>query len=94
MNLAVTCPESDRACEQPRIASIRATITSVLRSSGYRALWNLYCDVSEDGVVTITGTLPSYHLKQMAQTAILRLAQVREVRNLVEVRRVEYRTGE
>jgi hypothetical protein len=89
MKLAVTCPESDQECQQQRTVSIRATLVSVLRASGYRSLWNLGCDVNEDGVVTITGILPSYHLKQMAQTAILRVAQVRQVRNLVEVRRAE-----
>jgi hypothetical protein len=94
MNPTVTCPESDQDQQPPRTASLRATVVTVLRSSGYRPLWNLRCDVNEDGVVTLTGTLPSYHLKQIAQTGILRLAEVRRVRNLVEVRRAEYRAGE
>jgi len=56
----------------------------LLSSSGYSLLRRLQCRVS-DGVVTIWGTVPSFFLKQMAQEAVMKLAQVREVKNLVEV---------
>jgi hypothetical protein len=39
-----------------------------------------------DGVVTISGFVPSFFLKQLAQEAVLCLPQVRQVRNLVVVR--------
>ncbi len=56
----------------------------LLCSSGYSLLQKLHCQV-RDGVVTIWGRVPSFFLKQMAQEAVLKLAQVREVKNLVEV---------
>jgi hypothetical protein len=58
--------------------------TEALRSSGYRPLGGLRCQVC-DGVVTVSGVVPSFHLKQLAQAAVLKLAAVRGVRNLVEV---------
>ncbi len=60
-----------------------------LCSTGYRPLRSLRCAVAA-GVVTISGSVPSFFLKQMAQEAVLRLDQVREVRNLVEVWAAEY----
>ncbi len=62
--------------------------TDVLRSSGYGQLKRLRCQVVA-GVVTILGTVPSFFLKQLAQESILRLDQVRQIRNLVQVRRAE-----
>ena len=65
-----------------------AAITA-LRSSGYGLLTKLQCE-SAAGVVTISGAVPSFFLKQLAQEAVLRLAHVREVRNMVQVRRVDF----
>lgn len=59
-----------------------------LRSTGYRLLDQLDCEVV-DGVVTLLGVVPSFFLKQLAQEAVLPLNHVREVKNLVEVRREE-----
>ena len=56
-----------------------------LCSTGYRSLRRLGCTVAA-GVVTISGCVPSYFLKQMAQEAVMRLDHVRKVRNLVIVR--------
>lgn len=55
-----------------------------LRTCGYRAISQLGC-VVKDGVVILTGVLPSYFLKQVAQAAIQRL-DVRGIENLVDVR--------
>jgi osmotically-inducible protein OsmY len=55
-----------------------------LRSSGYRHLGNLECEVRDD-LVILTGMLPSFYLKQVAQTIAMGVDQVREVRNVVEV---------
>jgi hypothetical protein len=74
------CPEGDAE------AALLAAVLAALRGSGYRPLWQLHCEVI-GSVVAVSGVVPSYHLKQVTQTAILRLPQVREVRNLVEVRR-------
>jgi hypothetical protein len=64
---------------------IRAAATAAFGSAQYAALRSLTCLVSE-GVAEITGTVPSFYLKQMAQAAVLQLPGVRSVRNLVEVR--------
>lgn len=58
----------------------------LLRSSGYRSLSSLRCEIAGD-VVVISGEVRSYYLKQVAQTVILQAQKVKEVRNLVEVRR-------
>jgi osmotically-inducible protein OsmY len=39
----------------------------------------------EDGTLTLTGTLPSYYLKQMLQTVVQRVPGVLHIRNQVEV---------
>jgi hypothetical protein len=73
--------------ESPAEADDRlcAAAAARLRASGHRPLWSLRCEV-RGGVVVLSGVLPSFYLKQMAQTVLLRLEQLREVRNLVEVR--------
>ncbi len=63
---------------------LRTTALKLLQSSGFAALRRLRCEVTE-AVVIVHGIVPSYYLKQMAQTAILRLDGIRGVRNLVEV---------
>jgi osmotically-inducible protein OsmY len=55
-----------------------------LRSNAYLALKNVSCDY-HDGVLTLRGCLPSYFLKQMAQTAVARLDGVRQVVNEIVV---------
>jgi hypothetical protein len=76
MILAATQAESSNLLHDAVIAA--------LRSSGYRLLGNLECEVRED-LVTLTGVLPSFYLKQVAQTIAMGVAQVREVRNGVKV---------
>jgi hypothetical protein len=65
--------------------SLRTAAMSLLQSSGYAALRGLRCEVT-DSVVIVQGVVPSYFLKQMAQTVIRRLDGIETVRNLVEVR--------
>jgi osmotically-inducible protein OsmY len=55
-----------------------------LRSNSYLALKNVSCEHSE-GVLTLRGCLPSYYLKQMAQTAVARLDGVQRIVNEIEV---------
>jgi hypothetical protein len=63
---------------------MHALAAEVLAKSNYGALRNLNCRVAS-GVVEITGTVPNFYLKQMAQEAVLRLEPC-SVRNLIEVR--------
>lgn len=56
----------------------------VLAESGYSDLRKLRCDC-HDGVMSIRGHLPSYFLKQMAQTLVSRIQGVRRVSNQILV---------
>lgn len=69
----------------PGDGHIRAAAVAALNSAQYSALRNLTCHVV-DGTAEITGTVPSYYLKQLAQTAVAQLPGVLHVRNLVVVR--------
>ena len=53
-----------------------------LQSSGYRELQSVSCEYSL-GVLTLSGRIPSFYLKQVAQTLIQDL--VDEIRNRLEV---------
>ena len=57
----------------------------VLSQSGYVALRKLNCACS-NGVVSLSGNVPSFFLKQMAQTLVAQLKGVRRVDNQVKVR--------
>jgi osmotically-inducible protein OsmY len=57
---------------------------SRLRSNGYLAMKNVSCDY-RDGILTLRGCVPSYFLKQMAQTAVARLPGVERVVNDIVV---------
>lgn len=56
----------------------------ILTESGYGDLRRLRCEC-HDGVVSIRGRLPSYFLKQMAQTLVSRLSGIRGVNNQIKV---------
>jgi len=65
-----------------RDRQIYVAAREVLSSSKYGALRSLNCSVHE-GVVEISGTVSTFYLKQLAQTAMMQLNS--QVRNLVEV---------
>lgn len=55
-----------------------------LRHSFYLELRNVSCDFHE-GVLTIRGRVPSYHLKQLAQALLCEIEGVLELNNQLEV---------
>ena len=63
---------------------MRAAAATALAASKYGPLRKLDCRVS-DGVVEITGSVPSFYLKQLAQAAVLQLYPASVIRNLVRV---------
>jgi osmotically-inducible protein OsmY len=69
---------------EPQDHSIRENVTRVLLATGYAPLRSIQCDVS-DGVVELTGSVPSFYVKQLAQTAVLRLRQIRGINNRLRV---------
>jgi hypothetical protein len=69
---------------------LRIAALKLLQSSSYTTLRRLRCEVM-DAVVIVHGILPSYYLKQVAQTIVLRLEGIEGVMNLVEVRGIDSR---
>jgi hypothetical protein len=55
-----------------------------LRGNSYLALKNVSCDY-RDGTLTLRGCLPTYYLKQVAQTAVAGLDGVQRIVNLIQV---------
>ena len=78
--LAVPTHESSPAQDEAICAAAR----NALRYSGYRVHENLCCEV-RDGVVTLSGAVTSFYLKQMAQAALSKLPMIQAVSNLVTV---------
>jgi len=66
---------------------IRTTALAALRPTGYGSLARLGCEVT-GGVAHISGTVPSYYLKQKAQAALLAVGDIKCVDNMAEVRGV------
>jgi osmotically-inducible protein OsmY len=57
-----------------------------LHQSGYAALAFVACHVQGDAIV-LDGSVPTYHLKQLAQAIVRRVDGVRRIDNRLEVRR-------
>ena len=64
--------------------AIRREAEARLRRSGYLALRDVACE-ARDGVVHLRGHLPTYDLKQVAQSVASGVAGVRRVVNHIEV---------
>ena len=62
-----------------------AAARGLLGSSGYRPLAHLNCEV-RDGRAVLSGVVPTFYLKQLAQALLLRLGDLQGVQNRVEVR--------
>jgi len=56
----------------------------ILRNSSYHAIRFLSCTF-DNGVLTLGGRLPSFHLKQVAQSAVQGIEGVQRVENRIEV---------
>ena len=64
--------------------SLDTLVADALASGGYSALRYVRCETHGDRV-TLSGSVPSYHLKQMAQTLAMRVAGSCQVQNRIEV---------
>lgn len=62
----------------------RERVVEAIASLGYPSLGGVDCEVAGDRIV-LSGSVPSYHLKQMAQVAALRVAGPGRVDNRVVV---------
>jgi osmotically-inducible protein OsmY len=68
--------------EQDR--SLLHQVRRVLQGTGFEALCRVDCCV-ENGTVVLSGDVPSFYCKQIAQTAVLELEDVRRVENRLRV---------
>ena len=60
-------------------------VKSAFRRHGYTQLERVACQ-AQNNTVILTGELPTYHLKQVAQTIALSVPQVNQVDNRIIVR--------
>jgi hypothetical protein len=68
------CPSSPAAID----------LQEQLRNSPYRSVRQLVCYTSKDCVI-VSGTVPSYYLKQVAQSLTMRIVGLGQVRNDIQV---------
>ncbi|MBP88940.1 MAG: hypothetical protein CMJ64_19865 [Planctomycetaceae bacterium] len=64
---------------------IEETARVRLRHSSYRAIRNVTCRLDVEGVLHLRGSVPTYHYKQLAQTAVAGIIGLKEVANEIEV---------
>lgn len=87
--MPVTGATHNRPCHHRPHVTVRSEFckaaVSRLAGSGYLPLRKVRCEENE-GVLTISGTVPSYYLKQIAQTLVATVEGVTRVENRLEVR--------
>ena len=65
-------------------SSLLDEIRSRLRSSSHPRLRHVECEYHE-GIVILRGRVPTYYLKQLAQSVVLSHSKVEELVNQIEV---------
>lgn len=70
---------------KPRQLANSSDVRSEPATSGYPGLRRVHCECYE-GIVVLSGTVPSYFLKQVAQTLVGALEGVMHIENRLEVR--------
>ena len=68
-----------------RVGDLKDRIVEALNNSGYAALSLVGCEVDNNRVI-LRGSVPSYHLKQLAQEHALRVEGIGRLENRLEVR--------
>jgi len=88
MTTSATPPQTVRRLDPPsqdQDDRLRSAAVDRLSASGYLLLRRVRCDVA-GGVVTLSGAVPSFHLKQVAHAVLMNVEDVQRVNNLLEVR--------
>jgi len=67
-----------------QVEDIEETARVRLQHSPYRAIRRVTCQFT-DGELTIYGNVPTYHYKQLAQTAVTGIDGVTQIVNNIEV---------
>jgi hypothetical protein len=68
----------------PAKTGVEATAEARLRQASYVALHHVSCRL-HDGVLTLRGRVPSYYLKQIAQTLLYSIEGVLKINNELDV---------
>ncbi len=63
---------------------VESKARQLLGESNYLALRRLSCEF-HDGHLVLSGRVPTYYLKQVAQTLVRQLPQVRQIENRLDV---------
>ncbi|MBI3463443.1 MAG: BON domain-containing protein [Planctomycetes bacterium] len=72
------------AARENPLAAATAAALNALRTSPYLPLRSLKCS-ERRGVITIQGSVPTYYLKQLAQTLVRQIPTSRRIENQIEV---------
>jgi osmotically-inducible protein OsmY len=80
-------------CLTPGPTDVADQARALLLRNPYLALKNVNCEY-RDGVLTLRGYLPSYYLKQIAQTIVAGLEGVERLVNAIEVVATSHRRTE
>lgn len=68
----------------PARAEVTRRAERMLRQCGYRPLSEVRCSF-QDGVLSLHGSVPTYYMKQVAQTVVGKLEEVRRIDNQLDV---------
>lgn len=75
--------------EQQRLL---AKVRQEIENSQYRAIRGVCC-CFDSGVLTLSGSVPNYHCKQIAQEVVRRVSGTTEIRNSLQVDYLHMRLG-
>ena len=82
--LSAETPETERETKSASDDVLAEHIASELRATGYLHLHDLQI-TARCGVVVLRGRVPSYYLKQLAQTTAMAVSDVRDLKNEITV---------
>ena len=85
--MSVYTEDKSQARRKPieETAQIEEKARVQLSHSPYRAIRKITCRLDGQGVLHLGGCVPTYHYKQLAQTAVAGIEGVREIVNNIEV---------
>jgi hypothetical protein len=68
----------------PVVDSVTELVSQRLQASPYAAIRRVACFVDE-GVLVLQGEVPSYYLKQLAQSAVIGFSSIARIANRIRV---------
>lgn len=73
-------PGVDSSKSSSKDVRLRNSAKAAPRATGYGSLITIECDVHE-GLVTLSGRVPSFYMKQVAQNAVMNLGNLNGIEN-------------